>query len=743
MNSAKEIPYLSLGGDDASEFDIHEYIAIANAQKYRSLVFAMALSALAAVVVYSMSPVYQSTATLLIESDDANVVSIEQVYGIDSSRNEYYKTQFEILSSREISERVIAELNVTDHPEYAVDIDKDKNSGLRQYLWFLPPAREPTEEQLHQGIVGQFQGRLSIDPRRATQLVDIGFESQDPVFAAEVANAIGNAYINAGLEARVELSQNAASWLTERLSGLTDELARAEDEFREFQERENLVDVSGVQTLTARELDEQTRRLVDARKITSAARQQLTAAGDVDGSYQPAWESLAGVLQDQLAQNLKVEEAAARNNFEEATKRYGPLHPRYVAAETQMASTRGAFQSRVLKVVKGFEDTYQQALANQKAVEDSLEESKQEVQQINRKSYELSQLERTVATNKQLHDTFFRRFQETNRADFSIPSARFIDHAKRSYAPVKPQKALIISGVFVVGFLVGILLAILRYTLDRTIRVAAQVEDKLGQPALGVIPFEQMGTKDPTFGPQLYLSKPNSGFSESVRSLRTSVILSGLEKKQKVIVITSSLVGEGKTTIAANLALALGQMHRVLLVDADMRRPSQAVGFGLNRSVNGLSELVAGTEKAEDCIITLEDQGIDFIPSGSVPPNPLDLLSSRRFKELLASLSSQYDKVILDSAPLQAVSDSLILSTLADSLLYVVKADATTSDIARNGLQRLLRASSPVDGVVLNQFDVRSAIRYGAARYGYARYGYSNYGYGYGYGYGHGYTSSS
>ena len=287
---------------------------------------------------------------------------------------------------------------------------------------------------------------------------------------------------------------------------------------------------------------------------------------------------------------------------------------------------------------------------------------------------------------------------------------------------------LIVGLAGVLSVIVGVLIALLRAALDNTIRVAEELEAKLGQSVLGVVPFEK--DLDESFNAaRLYLDKTHNSFSEAIRSLRTSVVLSGLDKPHKITVVTSSLPGEGKTTVSSNLALALGQMEKVILIDADMRRPSLATEYGLPKGSTGLSELVAGTSKSGDCIYHMEKLGIDLIPAGSVPPNPLDLLSSKRFEELLNQLSGRYDRVIIDSAPTQAVSDSMVLSRHCDALIYVVKSDATAATIAKNGLERLGKVGAPIIGAVLNQFDADTAQKYGYYGYGSSRYGYYGYGY--------------
>jgi len=712
-------------GDEV--IDLRQYWGIINRNKWGIAGLAAVVVAATVVMVSAMTPIYEATATLLIEAEAANVVSIEEVYGIDSSQREYYQTQFEILNSRKLAERVVTELDIRNHPEF--DPDNPNNQSVRgallSYIPFMPKAQQATEDQKWQSVIAHFRENLTITPVRNTQLVNITFESTDSELAPKVANAIGNAYIDSHLEARLELTQKASTWLTERLGGMRGQLEAAETALRAYQEQENLVDISGVQTLTAKELDELTRRLSEARKATTASKSQFDAVGGSSKTYRVSWESLPGVLSDQLAQRLKEEQGGVENTFIELKKRYGPKHPKFIAAESQADSAKNSFQRRVQQIVEGFQEQYEQALSDQRQVEKAIELSKLEIQDINRKNYELSQLQRAVKTNHQLYDMFFQRFQETNQTDFAAANARFVDLAMRPYSPVKPKKLLIVALAGVLSVMAGMMLAFLRAALDNTIRLAEEIEAKLGQSVLGVIPLvPKLGKEVSATG--LYLQQGYGSFAEALRSLRTSFILSGLDKPHQITVVTSSVPGEGKTTISANLALALGQMERVLLIDADMRRPSLATEFGFAKGTDGLAELVAGTASLEACTQHLDKLGIDLITAGAVPPNPLDLLSSKRFESMLLVLRDKYDRIIIDSAPTQAVSDSLVLSTHADALIYVVKSDSTAATVAANGLQRLTKVGAPIIGVALNQFDASVAARYGHGTGGYYGYGYAS-----------------
>lgn len=370
------------------------------------------------------------------------------------------------------------------------------------------------------------------------------------------------------------------------------------------------------------------------------------------------------------------------------------------------------------------------ARANEQSLERVLGETKSSIQDMNRKEFQLGVLEREVTASRQMYDMFLNRFRETTVArDMRSTIARTIDPAVVPDTPVRPNKKRTLIIAIVLGLMLGGMLAFLLEYLDNTVKNSDDVEHKLGLPLLGVLQKVRGWSKDDVVG-RAVISDTQSVFAESVRTLRTSVLMSALDDPHKVLLVTSSVAEEGKTTVALNLAFAFGQIKKVCLIDADMRRPQVAHSARIDRSLPGFSHLVAGTEPIERCMHLDEESGIHIIPAGVVPPNPQELLSSRRFNEVMKELHRIFDIVILDSPPIQLMSDALVLSSHANAVIYVVKANSTPYQIVRSGIERLRKVGAPTLGIVLNQLDVRKADKY----YGYGKYstygkGYSYYGY--------------
>ncbi|HQV41153.1 MAG: polysaccharide biosynthesis tyrosine autokinase [Moraxellaceae bacterium] len=649
-------PLAGTSPEQEQEIDLRQYWRIVSRYKWGILGLAIAITVLATLIVFSMDPVYRSTVTLLIEQKQAKVITIEEVYGLDGSNKEYLQTQFEILKSRELAARVVRELKLETHPEFApqeeTKQETDQTSFKLDWRFLLPKGHQKnpsiSDDEKFNRIVDRFSANLTVAPVRNTQLVKISFESFDKALAARVANAMAYAYINSQMEARIAVTEQAAAWLTVRMSSLKTSLDASEQKLQAYREQNDLVktgDVEGVLALTAKQL-----------------------------------------------QDLSERQIQAQFKLSEISKRYGPKHPSYLQAQYELDEADIA-----------------------------LRQARKNAMVVARKEFRLQELMREVETNRNLYDTFFTRIKEANQTrQLETSNARVVDPAVVSSIPVKPNKKLTMALAFVLSLMLGVLLAFLLDYLDSTFKGAEDVEARLGVPMLGLLPLAKSKTKS-NFAQATFLEEGMQSFAEAMRTIRTGVILSSIDAPHQIVVVTSSVPGEGKTTTSLNLALAMGQMERVLLIDADMRRPSVAKACNIPAASPGLSNLVAGSADMSQCIHHLEDGNIDVLTAGLIPPNPLELLSSKRFKEVLNQLLEKYDRIVIDSAPTLAVSDALVLASLANAVIYVVKSDSTAFHSARTGIQRLQRVNAPLAGVVLNQVNFSKANKYGSY-YGYYDY---------------------
>jgi len=731
---------------DEEAIDLRQYWRVVKSHKWSILGLALLAGLLAALVAYSMKPIYSSTATLLIEPDANKVVSIQDVYDIQNKR-EYFQTQYELLRYRTLTEKVIARLDLKNHPEFKHNTSVESpRFDWRQWIkQFLPQKKTVVvnaEEASHERLIADYSRRLSIAPVPGTHLVKITFESTDPKLAAQLANTLAEVYIENDMEARLEMTSKATSWLTERLEGLREKLRESERALQEYRERERLLDVGGgsadggestlrsVSTLTVKQLQNLSEKLVLAEQKRNDAEALLRQVRALKGKSIDDFDALPSVLQDTLVGSLKQAESDAKRRVSILAKRYGPKHPKMIQAKADLAEVRANVKGRIRSVIRGVEKKYQLAVSNERAIRRALEQAKGEMRSINRKSYQLSVLEREVESNRQLYNMFLDRFKETSETGgLEKVNARIADPAVPAIWPIKPKKTLIVLMATLIGGFIGILLAFLHDYLDNTVKSADDLEDRLQLPVLGLLPHLQIKKKKGETPLNYAREHRQSFFSESIRTIRTGILLSGLDDPYKVIVVTSSLPGEGKSTVSVNLAHSLGEMHKVLLIDGDLRRPTVGKAWGLEDNAKGLSDFVSGADRLSECIYQMEGGNVYVMPSGLVPPNPLELLSSKRFRDALETMGKTFDHIIIDSAPALAVSDSLVLSSYASGVVYVVKADTTPYPVSRDGIKRLRQANAHLIGGVLNDVPQSKKGGYGKYNYYYNGSYYGSYGY--------------
>jgi capsular exopolysaccharide synthesis family protein len=576
------------------------------------------------------------------------------------------------------------------------------------------------------------QSRLGVQVVRNSQLARLSFDSTDRGLAAQVPNALAEVYIDADLQARMQMTQRAMTFINGQVGELRKKLKESEEALQAFRDRERIIDAKGLaQSGATRQIEDLTKQLGEARARRGEAETAYNQVTAAIKSGTSALETLPVIQKQQLVLRYREAETDAERRMNEASKRYGAEHPKMIAAESELKSARENLRRQLASVAQTVTRELEIARANEQAVERALNAAKGDVASLNRKEFQLASLERDVQNNRQLYEMFIHRLKETNISEaMQTVNARVIDPAVAPQAPFGPNKRGIVGVALLGALLLGISLALLIERLDNTVKTTREVEQRLGVPALGVVQYARVKR-----GQQLervFLDEPQTSVAEAIRTIRSAVMLSALDSPKKVVLVTSSLPEEGKTTVAANLALALGQVKRTLLIDADMRRPKIGRILTGKPGLPGLSELCAGTAKTEDCIYPVVDGQVWVLPSGKVPPNPQELLASQRFEQILRALTAEFDIVVLDSPPLQLVSDALVLSRLASEVVYVIKADDTPYPLARRGVRKLLRVNAPVIGAVLNQLDIVKADRYYGEYSGYGkRYHNKKYGYGY------------
>ncbi len=661
-----------------------EYLRIVQRHKMGILILALLGALVGLFRAMSAVPMYQASLTMLVQPVMPESTSNQRTY-YPVMGYLFYETQYDVIRSRAVAERAVDKLGLHLRPQSAqkpelsmwrVLLEKlgirnpeDKTAeaplepprlaadadatGLLTGVGITP--KPPSELEAQQtarrnSLVGMVRGGLQVDGGKRSQIIVIRYSSADPKLAAEVANAVADAYADIGLESRLDETRRATSWLTERIDELRTKVADSEAALQAFQAREGLVGTDRLRELTSSRLA-----------------------------------------------TLNKELVAAQARYAEQSKRYGNKHPKMIAAKAELGEARARLRRESSQVVGA-----------------------------QQKEFELSKLEREVATNRELYETFLQRFKKTDIASTAKNlNVRVIDRARVPGGPYAPNKKKMVLTSLFMGLLLGVGLAVLREQLDNTFKTSDDIEEKLGLPVLGILPLLDK-TNKASAPERFYIGDSRSSFAEAVNHIRTGVLFSDVDQPPQVILVTSSIQSEGKTTLSSNLALGFSQLGRTLLIDADLRKPRVAKVTGLDKE-RGLVEVVAGTIPLKDCIVKdKESPNLYILKSGTIPPNPLELISSSRFASLLAELRKNFDHIVIDTAPLLPVSDGIVLGHITDGVIMVLHAGRTTHAMAREAAKRLRAANVRPLGVVLSQLAQK---KFG---YHYGDYHYAGYYYGYG-----------
>ncbi|MFV8782790.1 GumC family protein [Microbulbifer sp. SA54] len=708
--------------EQSGSFDLMIPLFVIYEKKWIILFFAFLVSAFAFLSVRNLPNYYEAEASLLFEDNEANVVAIRDVYEVSRKRREFLSTQAEIIKSRIVVERVVDDLNLLEHRNFN-QRNKSWIDDLKSSIGFQAEVVEvdPSEarNRKREVIIKSILSGLSVRPIRNTLLVKISFRSRHSGLAASIPNAVAKAYLEEQIDERVSVTEKATGWLSDRLIGLKEKLEESEKALNNFQQQEDLVDLEGVRGLASQELNESMGALLEARRELKRTR---VINDEIKGSKYSEDEllKLPEILNSPLVQTARAGVVEAMVNKNELAQRYGPKHPKMMAADGELRAAKSQLSAEVKNVVASIEVDYRQAREKVADLEHELTSAKGNLQSVAQKEVKYDELKREIDINRQLYNTFLTRFKETREVSgLNTPVARIADPAVEPRYPLSSKKRLwvLIAFVGAAGFAAAVFVG-LDLFLKPGIRNPQDVSNKLGQDLIGLVP-ECMLDSQSSMPLHAYFDSAASRFSEAIRTLRTGVVLSKFEDGSKVICVTSAAPGEGKTTIALNLAFSLGQLNKVLLIDGDMRRPTVGSRFSMPPNRPGLADILSGHFEVTECVFRDEKSGIDVIPAGIRPLDPQRLLSSQQFAAILARLKSQYDRIIIDTPPIQAVSDALIIAREASSLLYVLKAESTSIGVARTAISRLHSVGVAVDGVVLNRIQLEKRGIYSDSYYGY------------------------
>jgi capsular exopolysaccharide synthesis family protein len=572
-----------------------------------------------------------------------------------------------------------------------------------------PLPGTPTNNKEFNETLKRFRDSLSINPVAKTSLVAIVYESIDAEFSAVVANAFADEYIKSVLDRRQALKDEVSAWMDGRITEMAARLAESEQVLQAFKEANGLLDFNGgVGRLNEEELLRTSTELADARSVLASSAEMFRTIQQYKNSSPELLETLPAVQSDILVRSVKTEFGRAQRDLSELRNRYGSRHPRIIDAESRLASLRTTLDGHIERIVATLENDYRLAQQRVASLQSTLSEGKQNIQLIGQQKIRLETLEREVVTNRDQYDNLLSRMSETRSTDgLDEANATVAESAWVPTAPVKPKKVIIVMTALFFSLLLATALALLIEYLDDTVNTAEDIERRLKTKLLGVLPLVNRKffdrKKDLPLTPYEIVEESET-FAEAVNTCRTALSVKKDDRPQ-VILITSSVPDEGKSTVALNLAYSFGQMERTLLIDCDLRRPSIGKALGVTEVGVGLAGYLKKDIFSKLNVRRNVMDSFDCVTSGELPDKPLEMLSSAKFSQLVNRLRKHYDRIIIDSAPIHVVSDAMVLSRVADEVLYVVRPHKTSIKLIGNGLARLSEVGASIAGICVSQVE--------------------------------------
>ena len=661
------------------------------------------------------TPIYRATVSMQIDNEEQHVVQVGGVSAQAAFDPDFQETQYQLLSSRALAERVAGGLH----------LDAPTRERLSRWSWqerlkilvhpaagaASTPAATDAQEELRAGAE-LVQHGLTVEPVRSSRLVRINFDSPVPAFSAQVANAIAEGFIASGLERRFGASTYAKTYLESQLKLVKSRLEDSERQLVAFAQKENLVSTPEGQSLSSKNLSDLNSALATAQEQRIRAQARWGEAQAARGAALPA-----DMLSNSIIHTLQEQRAQLQGQYQQKSQVFKADYPEMRQLKGQMDELDRQIGSELGNIRASVRAEYVAASSQESLLQSQLNALRTATLDVDGRSIQYNIIKREVDTNRQLYDGLLQRYKEVGVAgDVRSNNVSIIDRAEVPSQPFKPSLPVNLA----IGMLLGLVLAVLAVSvlefIDDTLKTPDDVEQKLKLAVLGLIP------KLSKLSPGEAVKDPRSAFSEAYRSVRTALQFSTQTGVPKSLLITSAVSGEGKTTSALTLARNLAELgKRVLLIDGDLRNPSIHKLMGMGSQV-GLSNVLAGGATADAAILHTEQERLDVMVAGPLPPNPAELLSGSKLTSLLDYASEHYDQVIIDGPPIMGIADAPILAHAAAGTVMVVHSGKTHVASAQAAVKRLHAARALIVGSLLTQYDSK------AAGYGYQYEGYYAYG---------------
>ena len=703
---------------------LYDYLLILRKHQWLILSFMLAVVTITAIGTFRTQPVYVATSRIEIDRETSNILPFQgtESYDYAVDLDNYIETQSKILTSETLALQTIRSGALAGQTDLANDLSATDAISTGS----LANMKAPPE-------MAGFLAALSVKRVPNSRLMDVSFESTNPLLAAQTVNTHIKNFIEQNFQSRYEATTRASTWLTDQLNDWKIRVEKSEDARITYERQNQIWALDGdKQNVTTQRLADLNKQLTDAQseRMRKQSLFEFAKAGEMD--------SVPQIRDNAAVQDLIRKRNEIYSQYNDALNQYGPNFPKVQRLQSQLKEVDATAEKEKKGVLVRLESEYREARQREELLSQALDQQKAQVNQMSERMVQYSILKREAEANKALYDGLLTKLKEAGiSAGLRSSNIRVVDPAMIPTYPARPAKARNIALSFLIGLVGGIGLALLREYMDNTVKSPDDVEVLAHLPSLAVVPaFSQLngngsgkagkllkGASSNGHDKRIELVAqhlPKSQMSEAFRALRTSLLLSQAGHPPQVILVTSALPREGKTTAAANLAVTLAQLgDRTLLVDADLRKPG--VGRLLNLGSGnyaGLSSYLAGVSSLE--LVTIQHPSIpnlSAIPTGPLPPNPADLLSSHKLADAIVELRTKFKFIVFDSPPVMAATDAVILSVQADGVLLVVRSGETPKEAFVRTRDLLLSVKCRVLGVVLNAVDSSAPDYYYSYRY--------------------------
>ena len=702
----------------AEQHPLVGYWRVLRKRKWTVLAAFVIVSLLAIIATLRMNRMYEAVSRIAIYPENSNVLGLKDLENGTSSEDFDYnvamETQVSILRSDELALKVIDGLHLNTNSDFL-----PPEKGAKLAAGEIRSSDLAPDPKRMAALLTAFRRGLNIQVVPRTRVIEISYMHRDPRLAAEISNALVRTFIEENFRTKYESTNQTADWLSKELSDLQLKVQTSEEKLVRYQKEKGIVGIDEKQNIVTAKLDELNKELTAAQtdRIQKESNYELAESGDPS--------VFAKLSPENLLEKLEAEQAELQNQYARATTQFGAAYPQVIELKNQLKQVQASLAAENNRLLAKVREEYRAAEEREKLLSTAFTAQKQEANQLNESAIEYTALKRDADSNRQLYESLLQRLKEaTVTAGLRSSNIRVVDVAHIPAVPAKPNVPGNIALGFLLGLSSGVALAFLQETLDTTVVNLEEVSAITALPALGTIPMQVAGNSrrrltsgatgeaPEVSGPITYL-RPKSEVAESYRALRTSILLSSFGAPPKVILITSALPQEGKTTVSSNSAMVLAQKGgRVLLVDADMRRPGVSKALGI-KSTRGLSTVLSGVDNVEDAMVPFPQlPNLQILPAGPVPPNPVELLGSVIMRSYIARWRNEFDHIIIDTPPCLSVTDSVVLSVEADRVILVARSGTTPKAALRRASELLLQVNARVMGVVLNAFNVHSGDGY-------------------------------